>query len=77
MTFRLVHPAFQRVRQKPLDALHHAMSSANTCDEDDGIVRVADEAMLPLLQLFVYLISQDLRQDRRQNTPFVYVLSIE
>ncbi len=68
MTFRFVHPQCQRLFQKPSDALHHALSGSDAFHEDDKIVRVADEAMLPLLQLFVQFISQDIRADGRQRT---------
>src|SRR6266478_772869 len=67
--FRLIHLEFELLRDESRDALHHPLTRTLAANVDVAVVRVANIAMSPALQLTVEFVEHEVGQQWRKWTP--------
>src|SRR5450759_4541742 len=66
--FRLIHLEFELLRDESRNAFHHPLTRALAANVDVAVVRVANIAMSPALQLTVEFVEHEIAQQWRKRS---------
>src|SRR5262245_62892649 len=67
-TLRLIHFEFELLRDESLNAFHHSLSCPFAANVDIAVVRVANKAKTPALQLAVEFVEHEIAEQWRKWT---------